>query len=250
MEVATLFRGTVVHSASRTTLSVLKDAVLGVNAAGKVAFLEDKHAEPLAPADGLQLRDGTKVPLSNVRVVALPPRGFIIPGFVDTHTHAPQFAFAGTGYDLQLLDWLNTYTFPAEAKFADAAYAAKVCDNAVRRTLASGSTSCVYFGTIHTDAALLLGRTAAQRGQRSFVGKVNMDRNAPDFYCESTADSVAETERFVTSMLGAGADGAAGAPLGPPAVPVITPRFVPTCSSELMKAPPAEQRSVGQRRAA
>ena len=122
---------------------------------------------------------------------------------MDTHTHAPQFAFAGLGYDLQLLEWLETYTFPSEAKFADLAYAAKVCENAVRRTLLAGTTSCVYFGTLHTDAAVLLGQTARRHGQRSFVGKVNMARNSPAIYRETTEESIAETERFVKLMLAA-----------------------------------------------
>ena len=61
-------------------------------------------------------------------------------------------------YDLQLLDWLNKYTFPSEAKFKDAAFAARVCRNAVARTLRNGTTSCMYCATIHTDAALQLGR--------------------------------------------------------------------------------------------
>lgn len=133
-------------------------------------------------------------------------------------------------------------------RFADLAYAAKVCRNAVRRTLVSGTTSCVYFGTLHTDAAVLLGQIARTHGQRSFVGKVNMDRNAPDTYRETTSESIAETERFIKLMI----DGPAKAsthpseapadvsepkqPIGPPSVPVITPRFVPTCTAQLMRA--------------
>ena len=236
---ALLLRGTVIHSASRSSLHVLQNAVLGVSKAGRVAFLEDGHTEALGPGSALQLRSGAAaVPLAGVEVVDIPPRAFIVPGLVDTHTHAPQFSFAGTGYDLQLLEWLETYTFPSEAKFADLPYAASVCKNAVRRTLGSGSTSCVYFGTIHTDAAILLGRIASAAGQRAYVGKVSMDRNAPDFYRESTRESLDETERFVNA-LAADAAKRVGADdrgrLGPPAVPVITPRFVPTCTSELMR---------------
>ena len=227
--------------------------MIGVGADGKVCFIEDKHPEPLARGGELTLRSGPPVSLTGVQIVQLPPRAFVCPGFVDTHTHAPQFAFAGLGYDLQLLEWLQTYTFPSEAKFADLKYAASVCGNAVRRTLQAGTTSCVYFGTLHTDAAVLLGRTAQAHGQRAFVGKVNMDRNAPDTYRETTAESIRETERFIELMaMAAGAGGGkgggkggggapeavtgAGALLGPPPVPVITPRFVPTCTSELMHA--------------
>ena len=199
--VSTLLRGTVIDSSSRTTLRILTDAVVGIDAAGRIAFVEGGHTEPLGLDSTLELAGGRSEPLAGVRVVTLPPRAFLVPGFVDTHTHAPQFAFTGLGYDLQLLDWLQKYTFPSEAKFSSLEYAAHVCHTAVRRTLLHGTTSCIWFATIHTDAAVQLGRIAANLGQRAFVGKVNMDRNAPETYCETTEESLAETERFVQLML-------------------------------------------------
>ena len=242
-----LVRGTVIHTPSFSSLAVLENAVLGVHD-GRVAFCEDAHTEVIDPGGFVTLRTGAHFDLADACVIReLPPRGFVVPGLIDTHTHAPQFKFAGTGYDMQLLDWLTTYTFPSEAKWSDLQHAARVCHNAVRRTLRHGTTSCLWFATIHTDAAVQLGRIAAGLGQRAFVGKVNMDRNAPPTYCEaSAAESLAETERFVKLVLGDAAAGGRGAdaaadgvcvdcaPLGPPPQPVITPRFVPTCTAELM----------------
>ena len=118
LAVARLLRGTVIDSASRTVMRVLSDAVVGVDDTGHIAFIEDNHPEVLNESSQLVLRDGASIPLEGVQQVTLPPRAFICPGFVDTHTHAPQFAFAGLGYDLQLLEWLETYTFPSEAKYA------------------------------------------------------------------------------------------------------------------------------------
>jgi guanine deaminase len=182
-DVVLVVRGTVIDAPELGTLRVLEKAVLGVDASGRVAFCEDGHDEELAVGDKLTLRDGGVFELpAGCTIRSLPPRGFLCPGFVDTHTHAPQFSFAGVGYDLQLLDWLNKYTFPSEAKFEDPTFAARVCRNAVARTLHHGTTTALYFATIHTDAALQLGRIASGLGQRAFVGKVNMDRNAPDFY--------------------------------------------------------------------
>jgi guanine deaminase len=224
---AKVFRGTVIHSVSMSKVDVLEDAVLGVTLDGKVAFLEDKHTESLGVS--LALRTGETFDLSDVNIVTLPKRGFVVPGFCDVHTHAPQFKFAGLGYDMQLLQWLETYTFPNEAQWKDAQHAKRVATNAVRRTLANGTTSAVWFATIHTDAALLLAEIAHAHCQRAFVGKVNMDRNSPDFYCETTSESLSETKRFVETML-AKPDAA----LAPRPMPVITPRFVPTCTSELM----------------
>ena len=246
-ELALLVRGTVIASASRAELAVHEHAVLGVTGAGQVAFLEAGHTESLAAGGALRLRgDGSggvaevrRLP-SGLRIVELPKRGFLVPGFVDTHTHAPQYFFTGKGYDLQLLDWLNTYTFPAEAKFSREAHAAAVCSNAVRRTLQHGTTSCVYFCSLHTDAALALGRACAAQGQRALVGKVNMDRNAPDYYVEgSAATSLSETERLLREL----------PTVAPPSLvqPILTPRFVPTCTSELMSGLGALAKARGLR---
>ena len=249
-ELALLIRGTVIHSPSLDTFVILDNAVFGIGQDGRVAFLEDNHEEELPAGGSLILRDGGAVtlPKYHYQIVVLPPRGFICPGLVDTHTHAPQSKNAGIGYDLQLLEWLTKYTFPTEAAFDSLSFAAKVCRNAVSRTLRNGTTSCLYFATIHTDAAVQLGRIASGMGQRAFIGKVNMDRNAPDFYVEASAKaSLAETERFIDAMLKDESDGGKGQsvgdggicvecePLGPPAQPVICPRFVPTCTPELMK---------------
>ena len=248
VDIVLVLQGTVIDCASRGELRVLEHAVIGVDADGRIAFREAEHLETLHPGGSVTLRSSKTVPLSaKCTIKQLPARGFVVPGMVDTHTHAPQFAFVGLGYELQLLEWLTTYTFPSEAKFNDPKYAARICRNAVGRTMRHGTTSCVWFATIHTDAAVQLGRIAANLGQRAFVGKVNMDRNSPEFYVESTAQSLAETERFVAAMLADESSGTGGqvfdaggacvecAPRGPPALPVITPRFVPTCTMELME---------------
>ena len=151
-----LVRGSVIHTRSFSSLAVLENAVLGVHD-GRVAFCEDAHTEVIDPGGFVTLRDSRHFDLSDACVIReLPPRGFVVPGLIDTHTHAPQFKFAGTGYDMQLLDWLTTYTFPSEAKWSDLQHAARVCHNAVRRTLRHGTTSCLWFATIHTDAAVQL----------------------------------------------------------------------------------------------
>uniref|UniRef100_A0A8C3UPX4 Guanine deaminase n=1 Tax=Catharus ustulatus TaxID=91951 RepID=A0A8C3UPX4_CATUS len=127
---------------------------------------------------------------------------FFMPGLVDTHIHAPQYAFTGTRVDLPLLQWLTSYTFPTEAKYQDNGFAEEVYTRVVRRTLKNGTTTACYFATIHTDSSLLLAEITDKFGQRAFVGKVCMDMNdcVPQ-YREITADSVQETERFVTELL-------------------------------------------------
>lgn len=185
----------------------------------------------------------------------------IVPGFIDTHTHGPQYVFSGTGMDLPLLAWLEKYTFPCESRFKDVDFAKDAYGKAVKRHLSYGSTTCSYFATIHTPAALVLADVCRDLGQRAFVGKVSMDRNSPDYYIEGTAEGCAEVEKFSRAVLDMTPTGAAflkeaDARLEPalegykffahptllndPArtpliMPVITPRFVPTCTMEMMQ---------------
>jgi guanine deaminase len=147
----------------------------------------------------------------------------IMPGFTDLHAHAPQYAYRGMGMDLQLLDWLNTYTFPEEAKYADTAYASRMYASFADELACGPTTSAVLFATIHTDSDLLLAGLLERTGLRILLGKVNMDRNSSDALTEKTEKSLSETERFI-----------AGLNRFKNVHPIITPRFVPSCTPELM----------------
>ncbi len=104
----------------------------------------------------------------------------ITPGFVDLHVHAPQYAYRGLGMDLELLDWLDTITFPQEARYADTEYAAQAYEVFVGDLKKSATTRSCIFATIHKDATVELMRQLENAGLAGFVGKVNMDRNSPD----------------------------------------------------------------------
>ncbi len=151
-------------------------------------------------------------------------QGFFIPGFADIHWHAPQFANLGIGLNLPLLPWLETYTFPEEARFKDVDYATTVFDKLLKALLASGTTASVIFGSLHREATEQLMARLAQTGLRAYVGKVNMDRNAPDYYRNTTASDLADTETWLQNTVEA----------YDLVKPIITPRFVPTCTPELM----------------
>ncbi len=148
----------------------------------------------------------------------------IMPALVDLHTHAPQYTFHGMGMDLELLEWLNTYTFPEEARYRDLEYASQAYDIFVDALTRSGTGRAVIFGTIHTEATLLLMDKLEKSGLVTYVGKVNMDRNSPDNYREEAEESLRETERFVEEALSFRNT-----------FPILTPRFIPTCSDELMR---------------
>ncbi len=149
----------------------------------------------------------------------------IIPGFVDLHTHAPQFAIKGIGYDKELIPWLETYTFPEEAKFEDISYAKKVYKEFVDELYNEGTTRAVIFATIHIEATEVLMDLLEEKGIVSYVGKVNMDRNCPDTLKEDSDESINNTIQWIQNCNEKYKF----------VKPIITPRFVPSCTSYLMK---------------
>lgn len=150
--------------------------------------------------------------------------GLIIPAFSDMHIHASQFIQRGIGMDKLLFDWLNDYTFPQESNFASPEYAKKVYDAVVRELIKHGTFHASLFTTIHYDASDYLFRALEKKGLYAYVGKVNMDCNSPEYLCETTEESLKETERFLAEHQG-----------NSTVQPILTPRFAPTCSEELMK---------------
>ena len=107
---------------------------------------------------------------------------FLLPGLIDCHIHAPQFPNIGLGLDMELLDWLNTYTFPLETKYKEEAFAQHVYSKVIARTLRAGTTTACYFGTNHRSGTLILAQEAVRQGQRAFIGKVSSNCNVPDYY--------------------------------------------------------------------
>ena len=122
----------------------------------------------------------------------------IVPGLVDLHAHAPQYTYRALGMDLELLDWLNRHTFPAEARYADLDFAGAAYDRFVGDLRKSFTTRACLFATSHTDATLLLMEKLEESGLVTYVGKVNMDRNCNSPAREENAvRSVQETVRWL-----------------------------------------------------
>ena len=151
----------------------------------------------------------------------------VVPGLVDLHVHAPQYTFRGIAMDLELLDWLNTYTFPEESKYADLAYADEAYGYFAQDLRASATTRAAIFASLHVPATALLMDKLEATGLKTYVGKVNMDRNSPDYLCEKdAATSLADTVRWLNDVEGKRYANTK---------PILTPRFTPTCSDELME---------------
>lgn len=164
-------------------------------------------------------------------LIELKANQYLLPGFIDLHVHAPQWPQAGLALDLPLADWLNHYTFPLEAKFADFHYAHLVYQDFVHELLSQGTTTALMFGTIHNEANLELARQSVTQGLRAFVGQVVMDNpeQTPEYYRNrSAANALQATEQFIQSIFELARQTTATV------VPVITPRFVPSCSDEVL----------------
>ncbi|MFN2441716.1 MAG: amidohydrolase family protein, partial [Thermoanaerobaculia bacterium] len=161
---------------------------------------------------------------SAIEVIELGPDGIIVPGFVDLHLHAPQLEMIGS-YGGHLLEWLQNYTFPAEAKFSDPAHAARVSRAFFDELLRHGTLTALVFSTIHTGATEALFEEAERRQFRAVLGKTMMDRNAPADLLEDPGTALAESRKLIRKWHGRGRLGYA-----------ITPRFAPTSTPELLNA--------------
>jgi len=143
----------------------------------------------------------------------------LMPGFIDTHVHCPQVDVIAS-WGTELLDWLNTYTFPAEARHHDPAVARAAAALFLDALLAHGSTSAVVFPTVHVASAEALFDAAQQRGMRLIAGKVLMDRHAPDNLCDDVVQAEIDCRALIARWHGRGRLAYA-----------VTPRFAATSSA-------------------
>ncbi|KAI4595258.1 hypothetical protein KJ359_006932 [Pestalotiopsis sp. 9143b] len=218
-----VFHGTVIHSLGPTSLEILEDALLVVGSDGTIQSLD--AGVPSASVPGALASRGLDA--DEVRYLG---RGeFLIPGFVDTHNHAPQYAQRGLGQSMHILDWLDQVTFPNEARFADLEYAERIYSACVDGFLRQGVTTASYYGSMHADATNILADLCLKKGQRAFVGKCNMNRNAPDYYRDATVQSSLEdTEKCIAHIRKID-------PESKLLKHVLTPRFAITCDPELLE---------------
>ena len=150
----------------------------------------------------------------------------IIPGMVDLHIHAPQYAFRGMCMDLELMDWLNQYTFPEEEKYTNLDYAQKAYSIFTKALKKSATTRACIFATRHREATVLLMELMEKTGLVSYVGKVNMDREASEALVEESVESSAyQTFGWINSVQNKFQN----------TKPILTPRFIPCCTDELME---------------
>lgn len=158
---------------------------------------------------------------------------FILPGFIDLHIHAAQWPQIGTALDRPLQQWLNDYTFPLEASFSDLDLAKNTYQDLVHTLLSYGTTTAVMFGTVNNEPNQILAKQCIQQGLRAFIGKVVMGNpdQCPQYYRdENISTAINQTKQFIEFTDELNSNNAIKI------TPIITPRFIPSCTIECLKA--------------
>ena len=190
--------------------------VIRVNTLGAV-FVQDGHIAAIGDRDTLRRAH----PQAKVTDYA---DKLICPGFVDAHVHYPQTAMIAS-WGKQLIDWLNSYTFPEEMRLSDPEYAGTIAERYFDLTLAEGTTTVCSFTTTHPHSVEAFFKAAARRNLRCVAGKTCMDRNAPAELCDTPQSAYDDSKALLAEWHGKGRAGYA-----------ITPRFSPTSSPDQLSA--------------
>ena len=210
-----IYRAHILYTKEKNRFEVLENGYVAVDADGYVTGV----ATDLASLDS-----------KDTEVVDFGDR-LLIPAMIDLHVHAPQYRNQGIAMDLELLPWLQNYTFPEEMKYADLGYAERMYRRFVRDLWRFGTMRASVFATIHTDSTRLLMQLFQEAGMGALVGKVAMNRNCPEGLSESVEEMVRGFEMIVKEQ------GARGKEQEEALVrPIVTPRFVPSCTPEMLRA--------------
>lgn len=210
---------------------------------GDICYSETPQSLRLCPDSWLVCLEGHSAgvfPALPERYANLPvldcAGSLVTPGLTDLHVHAPQYALRGQGMDLELLDWLNRYIFPEESRYADLDYADQAYRRFVEDVRRGPNTRVCVFATVHRPATIRLMDLLEESGLCAMVGKVNMDRNCPDTIREASAAASAQSTRDWLEQI----EGRCRHTR-----PILTPRFIPSCTDELMGELGEIQRQYG-----
>ena len=208
--IKTVYKAHILYTKEKSHFEVLENGYIAVDAEGRVAGVASNLAS-------LHCGDAQVVDFGNK---------LLIPAMNDMHVHAPQVHNQGVAMDLELLPWLQNYTFPEESKYADVDYAERMYRRFLHTQWLFGTMRSVVFGTVHTESTRKLMHLYQESGMGALVGKVAMNRNCPETLSEDVDAAVAGNESLIAEFNRPGAR----------VRPIITPRFVPSCTPELLKA--------------
>ncbi|KAF8236255.1 Metallo-dependent hydrolase [Tricholoma matsutake] len=226
----TIYYGPVITPESLREYRALPKCLLSVGPSGNIDWIVEYVPEYLLQDT---LAQKGFLDINAIDFIVLKAGEFIIPGFIDTHTHAPQYPNIGSGQQYELLDWLEHITYPMEAHFANIDFARRAYESVVRRTIDCGTTTSCYYGTSHLQATKMLADIIHAYGQRAFVGKCNMDRKSGICVEPSTEISFAETKEMIKYIRSLYIPAHFSQSL---VQPILTPRFAISCTPELLSS--------------
>ena len=232
-----VYKAHILYTKEPNRFEVLENGYVAVDADGRVtgvstdlALVADasKRRETSSVADASKRR--TSVADASERretftVIDLGDR-LLIPAMNDLHVHAPQYRNQGIAMDMELLPWLQNYTFPEEMKYADTEYAERMYRRFVRDLWRVGTMRTCTFASVHTESTRVLMRLFRESGMGALVGKVGMNRNCPEGLSESVEQMVQGYESLIAGFNESDAL----------VRPIITPRFIPSCTPEMLRA--------------
>ena len=218
-----LYKAHILFTKEKDRFEVLENGYVAVDADGFVIGVAANEAER------------ANMESEDVEIIDFGDR-LLIPAMNDLHVHAPQYRNQGVAMDLELLPWLQNYTYPEEMKYADLAYAERMYRRFVRDLWRFGTMRACVFATIHTESTRLLMRLFEEAGMGALVGKVAMNRNCPEALSETVEETVRGYEELMETENGKRKTENGERKTESLVRNIITPRFVPSCTPEMLRA--------------
>lgn len=201
-----IYKCNLIFTASPTEFNILKDGYVVVDGQGVIVFVGESLPSEYEGASVIDFGDK-----------------LLLPSFYDLHLHAGQYRNVGLALDEELLPWLEKYTFPEEAKYADLGYATKHYRRFVHELWMQGTLRSAIFATVHHPSTALLMHLIQESGMGAYVGLVAMDRNCPSYLqspVEETIEHIGQLQKMDSDLVKT----------------IITPRFIPACTPEMLRA--------------
>lgn len=224
----TVYYGTIIHTPQLGVLDVKVGVRIGVDSDGTIAYIKNKNSDLTPLSEALEFDNSLCE--DDVDVVDTSLGGwttFYVPGFIDTHIHAPQYPNCGVFGNLTLFDWLVKYTYPVEKLFVDPEVARDVYDKVVQKTLENGTTCCAYYSTIHVEATKILADSAFRQGQRAMIGRSCQDCGNPQYKDENAEEGMKANMQVIEHVRKLDSRFTL-------MKPILTPRNANKCSEEFM----------------
>ncbi len=205
-----VYKANILYTKERGRFEILENGCVAVDADGRVTDVAT---------------DLSSIDCGDAEVVDFGDR-LLVPAMNDLHVHAAQYRNQGIAMDLELLPWLQNYTFPEEMKYADTGYAGRMYRRFVRDLWRVGTMRACAFATIHTESTRVLMRLFREAGMGALVGKVGMNRNCSEKLSEPVERMVQGYESLIAEF---------NDPHGL-VRPIVTPRFIPSCTPGMLRA--------------